>query len=127
MKGHTMKISRTIIASMILTSTLSQAAVHEIVVEKHSFSPTSITIEVGDTIKWVSDNNRNHTVTFDPSLAEDPKNVFLPEGVKPFDLGEVNNKGDTLEYTFEVAGDYGYICVPHEDMGMVAQVTVKAP
>ncbi|QLG64062.1 plastocyanin/azurin family copper-binding protein [Halorarum salinum] len=32
--------------------------------------------------------------------------------------------GETYEHTFEVEGEYGYFCIPHEGAGMVGTVTV---
>lgn len=33
--------------------------------------------------------------------------------------------GHTLEYTFDVPGEYHYVCVPHEAMGMIADIIVE--
>ena len=33
--------------------------------------------------------------------------------------------GHTLEYTFEVPGEYHYVCTPHEGLGMVGDIIVE--
>lgn len=35
------------------------------------------------------------------------------------------NTGHTHEYTFEVPGEYHYVCTPHETLGMVGDVIVE--
>ncbi len=91
----------------------------------HSFEPKSVSIKVGEAVLW-----RNttplvwHTVTVDSKLAEDPKDVALPDGAVPFDSGKVAS-GTTYEHVFSVPGTYRYFCQPHESHGMVGQVIVQ--
>jgi len=33
--------------------------------------------------------------------------------------------GHTLEYTFEMPGEYHYVCTPHEGLGMVGDIVVE--
>ena len=40
-----------------------------------------------------------------------------------FDSGLVN-AGVSFKHTFDVAGDYKYICTPHEAMGMIGTIKV---
>ncbi len=88
------------------------------------FDPPSVTISVGDTVEWRNTSQTVHTVTADPNKARDPEHVHLPAGAETFDSG-VLQPGETFRYTFEVAGDYTYFCIPHEMQGMVAEVTVE--
>lgn len=91
----------------------------------HSFEPKSVSIKVGEAVLW-----RNttplvwHTVTVDPKLAEDPKDVALPDGAAPFDSGKVAS-GTTCEHVFTLPGTYRYFCQPHESHGMVGEVIVE--
>jgi plastocyanin len=66
----------------------------------------------------------SHTVTFDPSKAANKANVALPAGEAPFDSGPVEEEG-TFSHTFTAKGTYKYVCVYHEDMGMVGTVIVS--
>ena len=90
-----------------------------------SFDPKEITIPVGGTVEWKNTAFFAHTVTFDPSKAEDPSNVKLPPGVAPFDSGKLGG-GKTWSHTFTVPGRYQYVCLPHEDHGMIGVVNVVA-
>ena len=48
----------------------------------------------------------------------------MPAGVEPFDSGPVEEEG-TFSHTFMAKGTYKYVCVYHEDMGMVGTVIVS--
>ena len=90
-----------------------------------SFEPERITIRTGQTVEW---NNtaaiETHTVTADPKLAKDPKDVALPAGAEPFNSG--NLKGNEIfRHTFTVPGLYRYFCIPHEKMGMIGEIEVN--
>jgi plastocyanin len=63
-------------------------------------------------------------VTADPGRAFDASRVRLPDGASTFDSGDVA-PGEVFEYTFTVAGEYRYICVPHELTGMLGVVMVE--
>lgn len=91
---------------------------------KMVFLPASVTINAGDTVKWTNPAVVLHSVTFDPSLATKPGNVVLPQGVAPFDSGDMEQDG-IFSHTFTVKGTYKYICKMHEAMGMVGTVVVS--
>jgi len=88
------------------------------------FAPPRITIKAGQTVEWRNDSFLVHTVTADPKLAADQKDVALPAGAKVFNSGSVQPKA-TFRHTFTVAGTYRYFCIPHEAAGMVGEVIVK--
>lgn len=88
------------------------------------FTPATVRIQVGETVRWTNGSNLMHTVTADPDRAADPSNVTLPSGASTFDSGNME-PGAVFEHTFTVAGEYGYICVPHEAAGMVGTVVVS--
>lgn len=87
------------------------------------FDPAEVRIRVGETVEWRNKAFLRHTVTFDPSKAADPTHVSLPEGVTPFDSGEVAG-GGTWRHTFTAPGRYEYVCVPHEGQAMRGVVIV---
>ena len=93
-----------------------------VIMHWHSFEPASITIQQGQTVQWHNSTIVSHTVTCDPSLAKKAEDVMLPTGATAFDSGKVS---DDWQYTFNVPGTYKYICIPHETMGMIGQVTVQ--
>ncbi len=89
-----------------------------------NFQPSSLTIQVGDTVEWRNVSELPHTVTADPQKAADPSHVALPEGAEAFDSGFIQ-AGDSYSRTFDVPGEYRYFCIPHEGAGMVATLTVE--
>lgn len=91
---------------------------------KMVFLPTSVTINVGDTVKWTNPAVVLHSVTFDPSMATKPGNVVLPAGVEPFDSGDMQQDA-VFSHTFTTKGTYKYICKMHEGMGMIGSVIVS--
>ncbi|HVA83334.1 MAG TPA: plastocyanin/azurin family copper-binding protein [Candidatus Binataceae bacterium] len=88
------------------------------------FIPLTVTIDKGDTIEWVNNAQSLHSVTTNPTVAQDPKDVSLPTGAKPFDSGFMP-PGAKWSYTFTVPGTYKYLCLPHEKDHMVGVVVVK--
>ncbi len=56
-------------------------------------------------------------------MAATAGNVVLPNGVAPFDSGNIEEDG-TFSHTFAAKGTYKYICKFHEAMGMVGTVIV---
>jgi plastocyanin len=91
---------------------------------EHKFIPEKITIRVGQTVEWVNDEKANtHQVTTDPNVAADPSNVSMPEGAEPFDSHLITS-GKSFRHQFTVPGLYRYSCPPHENDGMLGEVTV---
>jgi plastocyanin len=88
------------------------------------FDPMSVTIQKGDTVEWVNNAQSLHSVTTNSSVAQDPKDVSLPAGAKPFDSGFMP-PGAKFSYTFTVPGTYQYLCLPHEKDKMIGTVVVK--
>ena len=80
------------------------------------FSPSSVTIQAGDTVMWTWQGS-GHSVT-----------AGLPgHNTGLFDSG-VHNSGFTFSFTFPDAGTFDYHCTPHGACcGMIGTVTVAAP
>jgi plastocyanin len=91
---------------------------------EHTFVPEKITIKVGQTVEWVNDDKEMpHEVTTDPDIAVDPSHVSVPEGVAPFDSHLITS-GKSFRHQFTVPGLYRYVCPPHENDGMLGEVTI---
>jgi plastocyanin len=88
------------------------------------FVPLTVTIDKGDTVEWINNAASLHSVTTNPAVAQDPKDVSAPAGAKPFDSGFMT-PGAKWSYTFTVPGTYKYLCLPHEKDHMVGIVVVK--
>ncbi len=99
-----------------------------------AFDPTEITVSVGDTVVWANTSSRGHTVTAYDSGIPDDAAFFASGGYESTaaardafgsELGGLIESGDTWSHTFEVAGEYEYLCIPHEASGMVGTVVVE--
>lgn len=87
------------------------------------YTPATVRIRVGETVRWRNGSDVLHTVTADRSKAARESSVALPEGAASFDSGNMA-PGAVFEHTFRVAGTYRYFCVPHELAGMVGTIIV---
>ncbi len=78
------------------------------------FSPASVTINVGDTVKWTWAGGglitHNSTGPGTPPLWASPSTSVV---------------GTTFSHTFPTAGTYSYVCTFHAVFGMVGSVTVQ--
>lgn len=88
------------------------------------FTPDTVRVDVGETVRWENTSIVVHTVTADPEEATLDESVRLPEGASPFDSGNMDPEA-TFEHTFEVPGTYRYFCIPHEATKMFGTVIVK--
>lgn len=89
----------------------------------YAFEPAAVTVHPGDRIRFVQTGVVPHNVEF----RSPPAGAQL-DGRKmgPF----LTTKGQTYEVVIDdafVAGDYPYVCTPHEPMGMVGTIEVTAP
>lgn len=85
---------------------------------QHIFQPATISIQPGDTVRWVWATS-GHTVT--SGNIDGP--TGQPNGI--FASG-LRNQNFEYTYTFQSAGNYDYYCSPHYSMGMVGTVIVGA-
>lgn len=93
------------------------------------FEPTELTVSVGETVRWGFASG-GHNLSCRP---DDADGVTLPEEAAPFGsygpeqdpAVTLVSRGETYEHTFEVAGTYTYVCIPHADAGMVGTIRVE--
>jgi plastocyanin len=102
-------------AAFLLLSQHGNATKHMIMTGDFSFSPTNLTVEVGDTIEWMWESG-NHTTT----------STSVPPGAAAWDQ-LINNAATTFDYAVLVPGIYQYQCTFHVAMGMVGQFTASNP
>jgi plastocyanin len=80
------------------------------------FSPASVTIPVGGTVRWRNTGTILHTVTSGTgSTGPSPGALFDDLAL---------SGGSTFEFTFTTAGTQPYFCRIHEAMGMKGTVVV---
>jgi plastocyanin len=89
--------------------TLAHAGeVVEISINKMQFTPQTIQVKAGTTVKWVNNEKRtNHSVFFEQE--------GLPESDRLF-------SGESWQRTFDKPGSYPYRCGPHPEMTGVVEV-----
>lgn len=90
------------------------------------FSPEAVTVRRGETIEWRNTSPFTHTVTAIPELASDPAHVQLPGDAERFNADEIP-PGQIYRRMFTVPGTYRYVCLPHEDWGMMGTIVVELP
>lgn len=94
-------------APSLMAPSVARGATHVVDVGDGFFSPTSLTVTVGDTVTWTNVDDSPHTAT----------------AAGAFDSGNLD-AGQSFSYTFSEAGTFSYVCLYHEEM--VATITVVA-
>ena len=84
------------------------AATRGVAIRDFAFSPRTIEIRVGDTVRWTNRDSVEHTAT--------ARNGS-------FDTGLLSD-GASSSVRFTTAGTYRYVCTPHPDM--TGTVVVRA-
>lgn len=99
--------------------------------EGNQFDPGTVTVRVGETLRFVNDSSQAHTVTaYEESL---------PEGIDFFASGGFDDEesardgvarglitpGESFEISFSAPGEVRYFCIPHEAVGMTGVIVVE--
>jgi plastocyanin len=105
------KIRLFCIALLLLVSIKSYSVVRVINQTASTFSPSNITVNVGDVVRWVWSSG-SHTTT----------SKTIPANAASWDT-PLNSSNTTFDYTVTIAGTYSYVCTFHESMGMVGSFT----
>ncbi|ELZ28112.1 blue (type 1) copper domain-containing protein [Halosimplex carlsbadense 2-9-1] len=93
----------------------------------YAYDPEEYTVSVGETVTWYF-ASPTHNVGCRPG---DSPQISLPDGAESFasyddgNVGQTVPQGETYEHTFETAGEYTYVCIPHSRQGMVGTVVVE--
>jgi len=75
------------------------------------FKPAILRAQIGDTVKFLATERGHNAQSIDG---------MTPEGAEAF-TGRINEE---IEVTLDVEGTYGYICQPHQTMGMIGFILV---
>jgi plastocyanin len=89
-----------------------QAADRDVAISGFTFSPRTVTVNVGDTVTWTNSDAQTHTATASGD----------------WDTGDIGN-GESKSVTMRRAGTYDYICAIHPTMTgrVVVRGTSGAP
>ncbi len=115
MKKSTYFIFAMVFIAAMALNTSSFAVKHVITVGNFFFNPTSVNVNVGDTVRWVWVAG-THTTTSNPG--------GIPAGAASWDA-LITSSVTTFEYKVTVAGSYAYVCTPHAP-GMAGTFTASA-
>lgn len=113
--------------------------VHEVAMKltdggQYVFEPATLTIKVGDTVRWLNESGPPHNVQFLGDEAPAGAGDFLVQAyagdaqkIGPTSGHLLMQIGETYEITFVGAptGTYGYTCTPHQALGMNGTLTVE--
>ena len=80
------------------------------------FTPDDLTVTIGTTVRWVNDDEEEHTVTSGIDNSD-------PDAGLVFD-SPILEPGDAFEVDFDEPGDLDYFCRFHVDFGMVGFLSV---
>lgn len=89
----------------------SQEPVTVVTMYKYTFCPQTVTVPLGSTVRWINIDKRTSHSTWFRDAGKPESDRLFPEEV--------------TEMTFDVTGEYGYLCGPHwESDGMIGKVIV---
>jgi plastocyanin len=86
-----------------------------------SFSPDTVNISVGDTVRWTWAGS-GHSVTSGDTCTVDGQ--FCSPDDTNCDAGTLSNQGTVYTHTFAQAGTYHYFCFAHCALGMTGIANV---
>lgn len=92
------------------------------------FDPAELTISTGESVTWEFESP-SHNVAAWPDMHD---KISVPDDASGFgsmdeggDKNETVSEGETFEHTFDTAGEYTYVCVPHAASDMVGTIIVE--
>ena len=112
MRRWTLAAATAALTMWIAASTVL-AADSSVTIAGFAFAPSTVTIQVGDSVTWTNEDSTPHTAT-----AEDGS----------FDTGQLAN-GDSNTVTFDTAGTFAYVCSIHPQMtgSVVVEAAASTP
>lgn len=107
---------------------------YDVGMSSNAFLPDSLTVRPGETVVWENTGSRAHTVTAYDDGQPEGAEYFASGGYESeavareawFDeRGGAIDAGERFERAFEVPGTHAYVCIPHENGGMVGSIVVE--
>jgi plastocyanin len=107
------------------TTTVPEAQVRTVTVGPGGalrFDPSSITIHVGETVRWSWSSGGHNVVSGSGGTAD---GRFCSPDDRGCGSAPLSGAGATYEHTFMEAGTFPYFCSPHVTFGMTGRVVVE--
>jgi len=86
------------------------------------YTPADLTINVGDTVRWMWGSSGHSVVSGTNGNAD---NQFCSPSNTGCDNPPLSSRGTTYEHTFTQAGTFPYYCSVHFSLGMTGTITVR--
>lgn len=90
---------------------------HDVTVKDYSFSPQTITIKVGETVRWTNQGPSVHHVISDQAGVFDAGDMLAPGTTTDPYGNPTSTGGSTFSHTFTQAGTFTYHCMNHPPAG----------
>jgi plastocyanin len=87
-----------------------------------TFSPSSLSIHVGDTVEWTWSSSGHNVVSGTDCTADDQ---FCSPADSTCAQAPLSSQGTSYAHTFTAEGTYPYFCSQHCGSGMVGTITVE--
>jgi plastocyanin len=115
-----MRLSALPAAGLVALAAASTAAgaTHTVTQVGVSFSPSSVTVEAGDTVQWVWTAGAHDVL--DGTGPTDPQRGSLFHSA-------LSSGVPTFSFVFNTPGTFPYFCSPHFSLGMTGVVIVNQP
>ena len=97
------------------------AKTHEVLVSSNVYTPSTLVIEAGDTVRWINTGGE-HNVQADDGSFRCAQGCDATGGD-----GNASTELWSFEITFRTIGTTTYFCAPHVIFGMVGSITVVEP
>jgi len=101
---------------MAFAGGVEQTTGHKVGMQDWVFTPAELTIQVGDTVTWLNDDDTNHDVAFYEITPVNAPTREKPQKVR---------KRKEFTLSFDHAGVFKYVCTIHEDYDMKGVIVVK--
>ena len=95
--------------ALVVIARPSSAAQINVMIENYQYSPSALSVHVGDSVTWTNMDQAPHTVT----TSSGPEKISSP----------TLQKGESFTFTFTKAGTYQYYCAVHPEMKASVTVT----
>jgi plastocyanin len=86
------------------------------------FDPETITVHVGDTVRWRWASSGHNVVSGTGGSAD---GTFCSPNNQNCGSAPLPGSGTTYEHTFNNAGTFPYFCSAHQSFGMTGMVVVQ--